>query len=107
MFCIIDFIRVREKCKNARLAEHFLCRHLCRNLSSRVHFSVKVILIDFQFKVKDVYICSCSIDVTVTSQNGVPYFHMYQRAYNVVVLFSPIVFILLVVCCIEMVRTRL
>ena len=50
-------------------------------------FLVKVILIDFQlekymqFKEKDVYIFSCSIDSTVTSQNGVPSFHMSQRAY--------------------------
>ena len=38
------------------------CRPLCRNLGSRVHFLVKVILIDFQLekymqcKEKDVYI---------------------------------------------------
>ena len=55
---------------------------------SRVHFWVKVILIDFQLekymqcKEKDVYIFfSCSINVTVTSQNRVPSFYLHQRAY--------------------------
>ena len=63
------------------------CRPLCGNLGSRVHFLVKVILIDFQLeklcslRKKMFTIFSCSIDVTVTSQNGVPSFHMSQRAY--------------------------
>ena len=50
-------------------------------------FLVKVILIDFQLekymqcKAKMFTIFSCSINVTVTSQNGVPSFHLHQRAY--------------------------
>ena len=50
-------------------------------------FLVKVIRIDFQLekymqcKEKDVYIFSCSINVTVTSQNGVPSFYLHQGAY--------------------------
>ena len=73
--------------KNYSLQNISECRPLCRNLGSRVHFLVKVILIDFQLekymqcKEKDVYIFSCSINVTVTSQNGVPSFHLHQRAY--------------------------
>ena len=45
-----------------------------------MHFLVKVILIDFQLKKymqckeKDDYIFACNINVTVTSQNGVPSF---------------------------------
>ena len=53
-----------------------------------MNFLVKVILIDFQLekymqsKEKDVYnFFSCIINVTVTSQNGVPSFHLHQRAY--------------------------
>ena len=67
--------------------ESFECRPLCRNLGSRVHFLVKVILIDFhlekymQCKEKMFTIFSCSINVVVTSQNGVPSFHLHQRAY--------------------------
>ena len=45
-------------------------------------FWSKVILIDFQLEnymqLNDSF---CSIDVTVTSQNGVPSFHTNQRAY--------------------------
>ena len=46
-------------------------------------------------------IFSCSIDVTVTSQNGIPSFHMNQRAYIVVVLFTPTIIVFFVVCCVE------
>ena len=34
-----------------------------------------------QCKEKVVYKFSCSITVTVTSQNGVPSFHLHQRGY--------------------------
>ena len=52
-----------------------------------MHFMVKVILIDFQLekymKCKEKCLhFSCSIDVTVTSQNGVTSFYMSQRAYR-------------------------
>ena len=63
-----------------------------------MHFMVKVILIDFQLekymKCKEKCLhFSCSIDVTVTSQNGVTSFYMSQRAYR-----------FFVACCVEMVR---
>ena len=51
-------------------------------------FWVKVINVNFQlekymqFKENDVFIFfSCSINVTVTSQNDVPYFHINQTVY--------------------------
>ena len=51
-------------------------------------FLVKVILIDFQLdkymqvkKKRCLQFFSCIVNVTVTSQNGVPSFHMNQRAY--------------------------
>ena len=34
-----------------------------------------------QYKENDVYIFSCSINATVTSQNVVPSFHMNLKAY--------------------------
>ena len=66
------------------------CRQLCRNLGFRVHFWVKAITIDFQlekympFKEKYISIFSCSINVTMTSQNEVSSFYTNQTATSVV-----------------------
>ena len=56
-------------------------------------------------------IFSCSINVTVTSQNWVPSFHLHQRAYTCIkelicdwVIYTPKIFLFFYVCCIEMVE---
>ena len=77
------------------------CRPMCRNLGSRVHFLVKVILIDFQlekhmqFKEKDVYnfFLQYRRHSDVTKWGTV--FSHESKSLCVVVLFTPTVIVFL------------
>ena len=60
----LEFLSLKGGCRGLSQSTHVKiphCRPLCRNLGSRVHFLVKVIIIDFhlekymQCKEKDVY----------------------------------------------------
>ena len=52
-------------------------------------------------------IFSCSINVTVTSQNGVPSFHLHQRAYICWGYLHTLNNLIFYICCIEMVKTSI
>ena len=60
-----------------------------------------------QCKEKYVYNFSCSINVTVTSQNGVPSFHLHERLICGGVIYTPKIILLFYVCCIESVKTSI
>ena len=52
-------------------------------------------------------IFSCSINVTVTSQNGVPSFHLHQRAYCGEVIYTPKIILLFMSVAMKWLKTSI